>query len=97
MRIRAVYTLNVHMHLSPYLCVLSVFQDKCVCSKRQLWSSSERPPGVFAPVEEQWEETLKDSSCPHSVNTVSHQYVASLIVLYMDQGTSQYVHIVYNS
>lgn len=56
-----------------HICVfMPVFQDKYVCAcKRQLRASLEGPPGVSAPVVEQWEEKHKDSSCPQSLYTVS--------------------------
>lgn len=80
----------VAWHSIPKMCVcichhicvhLPVFQGRSACaSKRQLRVSLEGPPGVFAPVVEQWGGKHKDSSCPQSVYMVSVFYLARLNV-----------------
>lgn len=61
-----------------HICMhLLVFQGRSAsASKRQLRVSLEGPPGVFAPVVEQWGGKRKDSSCPQSAYMVSVLYLA---------------------
>lgn len=89
----------VVLHSIPKMCAcvchciclnLPVFQGRFVCSsKRQLRVSLERPPGVFAPVVEQWGRKHKDSSCPQSVCIVFVIYLACFNVILL---SDVYVH-----
>lgn len=70
-----------------HICVhLLVFQGRSArASKRQLRVSLEGPPGVFAPVVEQWGGKRKDSSCPQSAYMVSVPYLSRLNTKLWDQ------------